>query len=48
VDKLADSRTEFQKFDTVVRKLITVPHKELKARERKYKEQRAKKKRAKA
>ena len=47
MDKPADSRTKFQKFDTVVRKLITVSHKELKARERKDKEQRAKKKRTK-
>jgi hypothetical protein len=39
--------TEFQKFDTVVGKLLSVSHKELQARERKYKKSRAKKKRIK-
>jgi hypothetical protein len=38
--------TESQKFDAVVRKVLSVSYEELKARERKYKRQRARKKRA--
>jgi hypothetical protein len=45
----APSKTssEFQKFDTVMRKVLSVSHDELKRREKKWKEQRAKKKRGK-
>jgi hypothetical protein len=38
---------EFEKFDAVVGKLLSVSHKELQAREKKYQKQRAKKKRTK-
>jgi len=41
------TQSEFQKFDAVVGKLLTVSHKELQKREKKYQKQRAKKKRAK-
>jgi hypothetical protein len=40
--------SESQKFDAVVRKVLSVSYAELKARERKYKQKRARKKRAKA
>jgi hypothetical protein len=39
--------TEFEKFDAVIGKLLSVPRKELQKREKKYQKQRAKKKRAK-
>jgi len=39
---------EFEKFDTVVRKVLSVSHKELKKREKKYQRQRAKLKKKKA
>ncbi len=39
--------SEAEKFDSVVRKVLSVSYDELKARERKYKQQRARKKRAK-
>jgi len=39
---------EFEKFDATVRKLLSVSHKELQRRERKYQRQRKQKKRAKA
>jgi len=39
---------EFQKFDTTMRRILSVSHKELQARERKYKQKGAKKKQAKA
>jgi hypothetical protein len=40
-----DADDEFQKFDSVVKKLLSVTYKELKERERKYKKNRARKKR---
>jgi len=39
---------EFQKFDNVMKKILSVSHKELQEREKKYKRTRAKKKRAKS
>jgi hypothetical protein len=39
---------EFKKFDAVVGKLLSVSHKELQRREKKYQKRRAKKKRAKS
>jgi hypothetical protein len=39
---------EFEKFDAVVRQVLSVSHKELKRREKKYKQQRAKLKKKKA
>ena len=41
-------RTEFEKFDAVMRKVLSVSHDELKVREAEWKRQRAKKKRAKS
>lgn len=38
---------EFEKFDAVVGKLLSVSHKELQKREKKYQQRRKKKKRAK-
>lgn len=38
--------SEFQKFDEVVRKMISVPRDELEKREKTWKKKRAKKKRA--
>jgi hypothetical protein len=40
--------SESQKFDAVVRKVLSVSYQELQARERKYKQKRARKKGAKA
>ena len=40
--------SEFGKFDTAMRKILSVSHDELKKREAKWKRQRAKKKRAKS
>jgi len=47
---VTDSQTEFQKFDAVVRKILTVSKKELEKRERAWKQKRmkAKKKRIKS
>jgi len=42
----SEQPSESQKFDTVVRKVLTVSYDELQRRERKYKRQRARKKRA--
>jgi len=44
-----ERKSEFEKFDTVMRKVLSVSHEELQARERAWKKQRqrAKKKRAK-
>jgi hypothetical protein len=39
-------KTEFQKFDDTVRKMISVPREELVKREKAWKKKRAKKKRA--
>ena len=39
--------SESEKFDGIVRKVLSVSYDELKTRERKYKQQRARKKRAK-
>lgn len=41
-------QSESEKFDAVVKKVLSVSYDELKERERKYKQQRARKKRAKA
>lgn len=41
------SSREFDKFDTTMRKILSVSHDELKRREEKWKRERAKKKRAK-
>lgn len=40
--------SEFGKFDAVMRKILSVPHDELKKREAKWKKQRKAKKRAKS
>lgn len=40
--------TEFEKFDTVVKKVLTVSHEELKRREAEWKKKRKAKKRAKS
>ena len=37
-----NTQSEFQKFDAVVGKLLSVPRKELQKREKKYQRQRAK------
>ena len=42
-----NSRSEFEKFDAVVGKLLSVSRKELQAREKRYQKKRAKKKRTK-
>ncbi len=39
--------SEFQKFDGVMKKILSVSHKELQAREKEWKRQRNRKKRAK-
>ena len=39
--------SDAQKFDAVVRKILSVPHDELKKREKEWKRKRARKKRAK-
>ncbi len=39
---------EFEKFDTVMRKILSVPHKELVKREKKYQKQRKAKRQANA
>ncbi len=41
------SNQEFEKFDTAMKKILTVSHEELKKREKQWKRDRAKKKRAK-
>jgi hypothetical protein len=41
-----DDKSEFQKFDETVRKMIAVPRAELNKREKAWKKKRAKKKRA--
>jgi hypothetical protein len=41
-----EDKAEFQKFDDTVRKMISVPRKELEKREKAWKKKRAKKKRA--
>ncbi len=41
------NENDFQKFDGVMKKILSVSHKELQEREKKYKRTRAKKKRAK-
>jgi hypothetical protein len=38
---------EFEKFDSAIKKILSVSHDELKRREKEWKKQRAKKKRAK-
>jgi hypothetical protein len=43
-----DEPSEAQKVDTVVRKILSVSHKELQKRERAWQRKRARKKRAKA
>jgi hypothetical protein len=45
--KTSGTKSEFQKFDTVMRKVLSVSHDELKRREKKWKEQRAKNRRVK-
>jgi hypothetical protein len=42
-----ETQSEFEKFDSVVRKLLAVPHKEIEKRERAWKRKRAAKKRTK-
>jgi hypothetical protein len=44
---MAASRSEFDKFDDTMRKILSVSHDELKRREAEWKRERAKKKRAK-
>jgi hypothetical protein len=41
------NRSEFQKFDAAMKKILSISHKELQEREKKYKRARARKKRAK-
>jgi hypothetical protein len=43
-----DSTSEFNRFDGLMRTILSVSHKELQEREKKYKRTRAKKKRAKS
>jgi hypothetical protein len=43
-----ETPSEFGKFDAVMKKILSVSHKELQARERKYQRRRNRKKRAKA
>ncbi len=43
----SQSSAEFQQFDVVMRKVLSVSHEELKRREEQWKRDRAKKKRAK-
>jgi len=43
-----EEQSEFQKFDTVVGKILSVSHKELQTREKKYQSRRKRKKRAKS
>ena len=45
--KANNTQSEFQNFDGVMRKILSVSHDELKKREKKYQRQRAKKKRTK-
>jgi len=45
--KTESEKTEFEKFDTVVGKLLSVPRAELERREKKYQSKRKRKKRAK-
>lgn len=40
--------SEFQKFDTVMKRILSVSHKELEKREHQYQRKRAKKKRSKS
>lgn len=42
-----EHKSEFERFDTTVRKVLSVSHDELKRREEEWKRQRAEKKRAK-
>jgi len=44
---MAKETSEFQKFDAVMTKVLSVSHDELKRREREWKRKRARKKRAK-
>jgi len=45
--KTIETRTEFEKFDGVMKQILSVSHKQLQEREKKYKQAREKKKRAK-
>lgn len=40
---MTDTPTDFQKFDAVVRKMVSVPREELKKRERAWKKRQARK-----
>ena len=44
----AHENPEFEKFDTVMRRVLSVSHKELQKREKRYQKKRAKEKAAKA
>jgi len=44
---MSSDPSEFEKFDTVMRKVLSVSHKELQRREKEWKRKRARKKRAK-
>jgi len=44
---MSTENPEFEKFDTVMRKLLSVPHKELQKREKKYQRQRVKRRKGK-
>jgi hypothetical protein len=46
-DRTMREKSEFAKFDAVIRQILSVPHDELKRREAKWKKQRKTKKRAK-
>ena len=46
--KKTNTEDEFQKFDNVMKKILSVSHKELQVRERKYRKNRARKKQAKS
>jgi hypothetical protein len=41
---MTKEQSEFEKFDSVVTKLLAVPHKELQKREKQYQRKRAKRK----
>jgi hypothetical protein len=44
---MSKTESEFDKFDNVVKKILSVSHQELQKREKQYQQKRAKKKRAK-
>jgi U3 small nucleolar ribonucleoprotein component len=45
---MATNKSEFEKFDTVVRTLLSVSHEEIQKRDKEWRRKRARKKRAKS